>query len=340
MFFLHIKSTFKSVLIILIIKLFIIESYFIPTSSMKDSLLIGDFILVSKFNYGIRMPYTPLSLPFFHNKIEFLNCNSYSNKIQIPYIRLFNFFNIQRNDLLVFNYPNDHNHHQIDKKDNYIKRCVGIPGDIIEINKSIVLINNNIINSNEKLTYTYIVETDNDFILYNFMIKNNIKFIKIKNNKYVLYSISKEIFNCLHKISNIYQYIYPDDFFEKDIFPINSYYYFNRDNYGPLYIPKKNDYLYIDNNNILLYQDIIQKYENNKLKIQNNSIFINNIKTNFYKIKMNYYFVLGDNRHDSYDSRYWGFLPENHIIGKAFLIWMSYNIDNNIIRWNRIFKII
>jgi signal peptidase I len=340
---------------------YIIQPFTIPTSSMEKTLLIGDFIFVSKLNYGVRIPMNPISLPLLHNTIPILNIKSYINNIQIPYFRLPKLENIKRYDIVVFNHPKDYkNNNAIDKKDNYIKRCVGLPGDIVKIINSYLYVNNKKeIKSNKQCNqYSFLIETNKKFIQKiisdNIVNKNNVFLYKIKNqplltnNIYEIH-ITKKQFSILRKDKNILfskQNNIPNYLYEKYIFP--NHHTWNRDFYGPIKIPKKNTIININVNNIDIYYDVISIYEHNTIQILNNKIFINNKLTQNYKIKQNYYFMLGDNRHNSMDSRYFGFVPEDHIVGKPIIIWLSINwdVENPInifkwkIRWSRIMQII
>jgi len=208
------SSIFFSIIFTSIINIYIIQPFVIPTPSMKDSLLVGDFLFVSKLHYGIRIPITQISIPLIHNKINFLGIKSYISYIRLPYIRLPSFKQINHNDIIVFNFPNDLKKIPIDKKDYYIKRCIGLPGEILYIKNGLIYING---------------------ILY--------------KNKYIRK-----------------KYILPKNLKEYNIYPENKLW--NRDNYGPIYIPKKGDYLNLNLENFSFYKDLITKYENSSLKIK------------------------------------------------------------------------
>ncbi len=325
---------------------YVIQPYLIPTSSMEKTLLVGDFILVSKIHYGLRLPMTPLSIPFVHNTI-FGFIKSYL-PIKWPYFRIQTAEQqlIKRNALIVFNYPKDEHHSIIDKKDNYIKRCVGLPGDIIYINNGILFINHQ---SDElyskQLKYKqqcYIIKTKYIPLNLNFIKENlSIKEIDIignKKNEYFYYAMltKQNIFHIKQLCNNVF-FIKPICFTKQQIAEQSMYIPWNIDYFGPLYIPKKGDTIRLNLRNCYIYYDII-KYE------QHNNIKINNV----FKVRNNYYFMMGDNRHNSFDSRYWGLVPEDHIVGQPILIWMSIDWDRqnplNLfkwkIRWIRIMKII
>ncbi|WP_185862210.1 signal peptidase I [Blattabacterium cuenoti] len=304
---------------------YIIQPFVIPTSSMEGTLLVGDFILVSKIHYGLRMPISPISLPFTHNNIiGFIK--SYISILKWPYFRFPSMQSIQRNDIVVFNFPKDSNHKIIDRKDNYIKRCVGVPGDLIYIKKGVLFVNHKKESFFLKKQQAYLIKTENiplniEYIKDKMDIED-VQFIGEKNDEFFYQIMLTEkkaiqIKNLFDNIIFIKKYILPISFQENYIFPNN--YGWNRDFFGPLHIPKKGELIRLNLKNIHIYNEIIS-YEK--------GVKINNPLKKYYKIKNNYYFMMGDNRHNSYDSRYWGFVPEDHIVGKPIFIWMS-------IDWNR-----
>ncbi|WP_185856181.1 signal peptidase I [Blattabacterium cuenoti] len=339
-----------------LIHTYIVQPFAIPTSSMERTLLVGDFILVSKIHYGLRMPITPISIPFFHNTIFGGKIKSYIPFFQWPYLRLNPIKSIQRNDLVVFNFPKDFNHKIIDRKDNYIKRCVGIPGDIVSIKNGILFVNH----KREEHYKKNILEKQHSYLIKTKNIPLNIEFLKEKmdledveiieeNEEYFFYQIMAtekqviQIKNLFENIVFIKKNILPDHFQENSIFLSHFNNNWNRDFFGPLYIPKKGDIIRLNSKNINIYYDIIVS-EKNFLNKKHYDSIINDNKNNFYKIRKNYYFMMGDNRHNSFDSRYWGFVSEDHIVGKPILIWMSidwdrkkpFNIFSWKFRWNRI----
>nr|WP_262481937.1 signal peptidase I [Candidatus Karelsulcia muelleri] len=319
------------------IKIYIIQFFFIPTPSMQDSLLVGDFLFVSKFHYGIRIPITQIFFPSENNEIKFLGIKSYINYIKLPYIRLPKFKTIKYNDILVFNFPNDLKEIPIDRTKYYIKRCIGLPGDNLKIKNGFIYING-ILKSNDKNVFFYkIQKIFNSFNILFFLKKLCLKKDYIYNIKINDYKINFFKKNILYIKKNIM----PKYLKEYNIFPEDKFW--NRDNYGPIYIPKIGDNISINKKNINLYKDIIVKYEKNSLKLKDGNIFINNKKTSNYKIKKNYYFLLGDNRNNSLDSRYWGFLPYDYIVGKPLFIILNLIFNKKKIfklRWNRIFTIL
>ncbi|WP_185864538.1 signal peptidase I [Blattabacterium cuenoti] len=333
-----------AVILSLVTHAYIIQPFVIPTSSMEKSLLVGDFILVSKIHYGLRMPVSPIYIPFCHNNI--LGIKSYFSYIKFPYFRLPFIKTIQRNDIVVFNFPKDINHKILDRKDHYVKRCVGLPGDTICIKKGILFINNHredkyLLNKIEK---SYFVKTDNIPLNIEFLKENmdieDIDFIGENKNEYY-YQImlteeqAKKIEKLFDNIVFLKKNTQPKEYKDDSIIFSNKFGW-NRDFFGPLYIPKKGDTMKINSENLHIYNEI-SNYEGEK-KINHNILGKN------YKIKKNYYFMIGDNRHNSFDSRYWGFVPEDHIVGKPVFIWMSIdwnrehpmNIFHWKFRWNRI----
>ncbi|WP_185860795.1 signal peptidase I [Blattabacterium cuenoti] len=320
---------------------YIVQPFVIPTSSMEKTLLVGDFILVSKIHYGLRMPMSPLSIPFTHNKIMG-DVKSYISIFQWPYFRFPSIQPVKRNDIVVFNFPKDYNHKIIDRKDHYIKRCVGLPGDLIFIKKGILFVNNKKERSFFGKQQAYFVKTGNYPLnieyLKNKMDIEDIEYIGERNDEYFYQIMLNEksavqIKNIFKNIVFIKKYILPIYFKERYIYNSN----WNRDFFGPLHIPKKGEFIKLNSKNIHIYHEIFA-YE--KVK--------NLVSKKYYKIKNDYYFMMGDNRHNSSDSRYWGFVPENHIVGKPIFIWMSIDWDrdrplnmfNWKFRWNRIMRTI
>ena len=331
-----------------ILRTFLIEAYTIPTSSMEKSMLIGDFLFVSKTSYGPRVPITPIAFPLVHHTLPFSkNKKSYSEAIKLPYHRMKGFGEVERNDCVVFNWPAEKLGRPVDKKENYVKRCVGIPGDKIEIINGALKVNNQPQEEpiGMKKQFIYKVETTNTGlnpkILYD-------KFDITEGrrggnpNEYNLF-LTDNSSQGIQKFNNVISVERNIDTNKRNleyIFPNNKSTDWNIDNFGPIIIPKNGYSIKIDSSNIDLYRDIIEIYESNLLNVKNNKIFINDTLVSEYTFKMNYYWMMGDNRHNSADSRMWGFVPENHIVGKALFVWMSW--DTNAkglkkIRWSRLF---
>jgi len=330
-----------------LLRTFLIEAYTIPTSSMEKSMLIGDFLFVSKVAYGPRVPMTPLAVPLVHHTIPGTKKKSYSERIQLPYHRMKGIKEIQRNDCVVFNWPAEKLGRPIDKKENYVKRCVGLPGDTIEFIKSKLIVNNSPQEEVKgmKRQWHHTVKTTgsslNPEILYKKYDITEGGYGRDKN-EYILTLTdqNKEALQKMQSIKSIKRNTEETGVYADYIFPYNEGYAWNTDNYGPIIIPKKGSNVSINTNNLYLYKDVIERYEGNSIKIINDTIYINNKITNSYTFKMNYYFMVGDNRHNSADSRFWGFVPEDHIVGKALFIWMSWDKNAkglNKIRWERLF---
>ena len=337
-----------------ILRTFFIEAYTIPTSSMEKSMLIGDFLFVSKVSYGPRTPMTPLAFPLVHHTLPFTNQKSYSEKIKLPYHRMKGLGKIERNDCVVFNWPAEKLGRPVDKKENYVKRCVGIPGDKIEIVNGQLLINdqNQVEPDGMKKQFIYNIKTKgsglNPKILYEkFDITEGSR--GGNPNEYNLFLTDKS-YEGIQKFNNVESVEKRISEGEYNIFSspqnnpnkwlVNNPYNWHEDMFGPIRIPKAGEKIELTTKNLPIYKDIIERYESNTLKVIDSNIFINDSLATEYTFRMNYYWLMGDNRHNSADSRMWGFVPENHIVGKALFVWMSW--DKNAkgfkkIRWDRLF---
>ncbi|HEY9005202.1 signal peptidase I [Ohtaekwangia sp.] len=346
-----------------LIRWLIMEAYTIPTPSMENSLLVGDFLFVSKFHYGTRTTTTPLQIPLTHQKIWFTNIPSYLEWIKLPQYRLPGISKIKREDVVVFNVPpkelNEGIDYPVDLKTNYIKRCVAVPGDTLQIIDKQVYINRKELTNPPQMQYSYVIRSTqpiNDRFIEKYKI-SDYKVISRDNNSveyqmFITPAIADE-FRKLPFIKDVAIKVQEDmgtyaartkDVVESNIFPNYKMFPWNGDFYGPLVIPKEGMTIKIDTVTLATYGKTIQLYDHNKdVKIENGKLFIDGAEVKEYTFKQNYYFMMGDNRHNSLDSRYWGFVPEDHIVGKAFFIWLS--IDKNAsfvhkIRWNRFFKLI
>ena len=332
-----------AVLAATIIRTFFIEAYVIPSGSMESTLLVGDYLFVSKMNYGARLPMTPLSFPFAQNSMPLINTKSYSDIIKLPYYRLPGFSDIKKGDVVVFNFPMQSDspfYRPIDKEDNYIKRCQGTPGDTLSIVDAQVFVNSKPNPNPPQSQPSYLVTTDgnqiNPQILADLHIEQG-----MGGNEWLMTRQAAATLKGYSNIKSITESIQPKNTFNPEEFPHDPHLKWNVDNYGPIIIPKVGMTIKLDSLTFPVYRRVIEVYEKNKLEIRDNDFIINGKKTSTYTFKQNYYWMMGDNRHNSEDSRFWGFVPEDHIVGKALFIWMSTDSAGsffNSIRWSRIFK--
>ena len=371
-----------AVVVVTFINTFFFQAFKIPSSSMESSLYTGDHLFVSKLAYGPKLPQTPLTIPFTHNVIG--GKESYSTLIQSDYRRLKGFGKVKTGDYVVFGFPHGDTvltkapaddyymavrtigREQVirqygplkvrpaDKKDHYVKRCVAVAGDTLEIRDGQVYVNGIAQENWPGVQNSYKVVTNGQRI-------NPVVLDKIGLNTgelgyhsglpgYPQMPLTAEMLKSVEKLPNVvsvdqnvdvYPPDYPDSFMT--IFPFSPSYEWTRDNFGPLWIPKKGVEVELSEENLPLYERIITAYEGNTLNVKNGTIYINGEEAHTYTFMQDYYFMMGDNRHNSLDSRYWGFVPEDHIVGKPALIWLS--IDGNKkfprnIRWRRFFKFV
>jgi len=354
-------DTLSSILFAIIVATFVhtyfIQPFTIPTSSLEKTLLVGDFLFVSKMNYGARTPMTPVAAPMVHDTIPFVNVKSYSNWPQLPYFRFPKFESIKNNDIVVFNYPVDtmfnmykrsdkRYNKPVDKKTNYVKRCVGIPGDSLSIKDGIVFINGKELilpqRAKPQHAYKFVYDrktpVDFDYLFTDMGVTDG--FRQNIGDTNVVAALTDENAKRLKNIPGITfvgRVISKEP--ESNIFP-NAATGWNGDNFGPIYIPKEGIAVPLTLKSLPFYKKIITEYEGNNLKVIGNDIYINDRIATTYSFKQNYYWMMGDNRHNSLDSRYWGYVPENHVVGKPVFIWMSWDTAGkgiNKIRWSRLF---
>ncbi|MDX5404138.1 MAG: signal peptidase I [Bacteroidota bacterium] len=382
-----------------IIRGFTFEAYTIPTSSMEKSLKVGDFLFVSKLAYGVRLPMTPLSIPLVHNEIPVVGTPSYSDIVQLPYIRLPKLEEIERNDAVVFNYPMETDK-PIDKRMHYVKRCVAVAGDTLRIVNRDLYVNGQKQDLPERANgmFDYYVRT-NGMAFNKKMLKSRFdinyltpKEVQENQDKGDVISPEMAMFGLFNGDPNEYIINIPSDHLEEfkqlpnveEVIPVNSLpmgqaypentpksliryaldkttpfdfflnpppghgdntavFNYTRDNYGPLWVPREGATIDLTYENYLRYGRIIEVYEGNDLTRKGNEFTLNREPANTYTFQQNYYWMMGDNRHNSSDSRYWGFVPEDHIVGKPVFIWMSfdkYASGKDKIRTDRVFTVV
>jgi len=407
------------------INLYIFQNYQIPSSSLEKSLLVGDFLMVSKVSYGPRVPMTPLSMPLTqHTMPGSRSTKSYIEWPKWEYKRLTGLDTIKAMDIVVFNFPAGDtvavyqpnpdyyslcaqvganslmrkgyqmpmsqelcmaegrdiiksNPEQfgevicrpVDRRENYVKRCVGLPGDSLQIIDNNIYINGKAIQEPQNKQLNYFVETDgrkitekqfeeigisvDDRNLINNAANSEqiFAYLGIEPSAAGFYNpvfyvpLTSTMLEKVKALPNVKRAIVDNGIFSGQVFPAGkqfptSYKGWTRDNYGPIYIPRKGTTIQLDIDNLPLYERIIKNYEGNSVEVKDSIIYINNEKADTYTFKMNYYWMMGDNRHNSLDSRYWGYVPEDHIVGKPIFIWLSWDKDANLankIRFKRLF---
>jgi signal peptidase I len=346
-----------------LIRFFIMEAFTIPTPSMEKSLLVGDFLFVSKFHYGARTPATPLQVPLTHQKIWFTNIPSYSDAIQLPQYRLPGFTHVKRNDVVVFNVPGiaESNFEEpdrskwidypVDLKTNYIKRCVAVAGDSLEIRGKQLYINGMAVENPEKMQYAYTVETKVDIterVLDNLEVSLPDGFNRRGNTSIYSFHLTEQERNTLESqqfVTSVTPYAPAEGQASVGIFPQSPELFpWNEDWFGPLWIPQEGVTIEINERTLALYGKAITEFDHNEdAKIVNGQLMIDGVAVTEYTFNQDYYFMMGDNRHNSLDSRFWGFVPADHIVGKGFFIWLSLDGNESFlskIRWNRFLKVI
>ena len=326
----------------------LLEAYTIPTPSMEKSLLVGDFLFVSKYHYGPRVPMTPIAFPFAHHTMPVIETKAYSELIKLPYYRLPGFQKIKNNDVVVFNYPADKEGRPVDKKENYIKRCVGIPGDTLRVVDAQVYINQQPDPNPPGMQGRYHVKADqygfNRLTMTELDIQDYGQLSDSGDFWFIMSNASREKFSKLSNVKSIQAYSEMRGMYMPFIYPYHKEFGWNLDQFGPLYIPKRGDVIKLTEANYWIYERPIKEYENNPtLEWKEGKAWLEGKPIESYQFKMDYYFMMGDNRYNSEDSRFWGFVPEDHIVGKAVFIWMSWDTNGkwfNKIRWSRLFNLI
>ena len=389
------------------VNLFFFQNYVIPTSSLEKSLLVGDYLFVSKMSYGARIPQTPLHLPMTQHTIPGLNCKSYLEWPQWEYKRVKALGEVQLNDIVVFNFPAgdsvavnvpaediyrlsyqagkeltnpidfsnldaaqqrmvyDHYYQvgrkylnenkamygeivarPVDRRENYVKRCVGLPGQTLEIKDRVVYLDGVANKEPDNVQYRYWVKVNKPIpedLAHELGISQEdlaYYFAQEKAYNIPLTEKAKAALLARKDIVSSIEYVPGDD--AGGLYPVNKLTGWTTDNYGPLWIPKKGETIDLTLDNLPMYERCIHAYEGNDLQVKDGKIYINGKETNQYTFQMDYYWMMGDNRHNSADSRFWGFVPEDHIVGKPIFIWLSLDPDrgwfDGKIRWNRLFS--
>ena len=391
------------------VNLYFFQNYVIPSSSLEKSLLVGDYLFVSKMSYGARIPQTPLHMPLTQHTLPVFNCKSYLEWIQWDYKRVGGLGTVQLNDIVVFNFPagdsvataipaddlyrmsydagkqlsqpvdmsrltleqqrqvfeyyyaagrkyiNENPQlygkviaRPVDRRENYVKRCVGLPGQTLEIKNRIVYLDGKPNKEPDNVQYRYIVHTKG-------MLPDDLCHeLGISQEDQMMYYAEESVYNLpltekakaallarkdiVVSIENM-----PDEPVD-GLYPVNKVTSWTLDNYGPIWIPKKGETIDLTLDNLPMYERPIHAYEGNSIDVKDGKIYINGQETTRYTFKMDYYWMMGDNRHNSADSRFWGFVPEDHIVGKPIFIWLSLDQDRDWldgkVRWNRLFKFV
>ena len=408
------------------VNIYVFQNYQIPSSSLEKSLLVGDYLYVSKLSYGPRVPNTPLSMPLAQHTLPLVNTKSYIEWPQWDYKRVPGLGKVKRNDIVVFNfpagdtvatnyqqtdfyslaynegqrmYPNPVNMDSltrkqqravydlyynagrnlilsnpkmygdvvvrpVDRRENYVKRCVGLPGDTLEIRDAQVYIDGKPLENPEDMQLNYLVQTTGPYITEDMfrelgiskddqaMVTNESLLMEMglthrdaQGRLAPTYDLplTKKMLETLSANKKLVSRIVMEpEMFTGQMYPLNLYTKWDRNNYGPIWIPKKGATIKLTEDNLPIYERPIRAYEGNTLEVKEDGIYINGKKTDEYTFKMDYYWMMGDNRHNSADARSWGFVPEDHIVGKPIIVWLSLDKDrgwfDGKIRWNRIFK--
>ena len=388
-----------ALVLVYFIFIFAFQNFQIPTPSLEKSMLVGDFLLVSKVNYGPRLPQTPLHFPLAQHTLPIVNTKSYADFWQLPYKRLKGLGNIERNDIVVFNFPagdtvaskmpnpdyyslvhyygreavhrnkaqfGDIIYRPVDRREAYVKRCVGLPGENFEIRNNVIYIDGKPINSPTKMQLNYFVKTtgtkigDKVFEEWGVSVDDRMYLNNNPQAPYLFASLgitpnADGTYNPVYHMpltADMLAQVKASGYVEQvvvepgemggEVFPMDGVHQWTRADFGPLWIPRKGETLRIDANNYTLYERAIRNYEGNKLELRNGVVYINDAPATEYTFKMDYYMMLGDNRDNSADSRYWGFVPEDHVIGEPVLVLISLDKDKSWFggkfRWNRFMR--
>ena len=371
-----------AVIVVIPLNIFFLQAFRIPSSSMESTLMTGDYLFVGKLAYGPKLPERPLSMPFVHNTI--FGRKSYSDFIRCDYRRLAGFGDVERGDIVVFNFPhgdtvmsklptddyytfvrfNGKEYTErmfgplivrpVDKADYYVKRCVAVAGDTLSVVGGEVYVNGDLLDVYPGIQNTYRVITGgtsiNPKILEDAGVQLSDASFDAALPGYRSLPMTEESAERIAALANVVECtrnvdVYPPDYPDSYmmLFPFTEDFKWTRDNYGPLYIPAKGDSVRLTLQNLPLYRRIIDVYEGHDLEVRDGEILIDGEPADHYTFAMDYYFMMGDNRHNSLDSRYWGFVPEDHIAGKPRVVWFSKDSNKPFprnIRWNRLLKFV
>lgn len=352
-----VSSIVFAVIAATLVHTYVMQPYTIPTSSLEKSLLVGDFLFVSKFHYGARTPMTTIAAPMVHDSLPFVGAKSYLKKPQLPYFRIPGFQDIKRNEIVVFSWPVDtvrffrdysgiHVDKPIDKKSNYVKRCVGIAGDSLAVKDGYVYINGTRtkLPYRAKPQYIHQVVATADFNPYS--LTSRYESTELGGGKNGIYTVNLTDANAAKlrnnpSIKSVIKQLAPAGTYDKRVFPHSEQYPWSTDNFGPIYIPEEGKTVALTAASIPFYKRIIEEYEHNNLTIDGDTYYINGKAATEYTFKQDYYWMMGDNRHNSEDARAWGYVPYDHVVGKPVFIWFSWDSNAkglaNKIRWDRVF---
>ena len=339
-----VDSILFAVIAATLIRWLLLEAYVIPTGSMERSLLVGDYLFVSKMHYGVRTPQTPLQVPLSHQKLWGTDIPSYLDWIQLPMYRLPGFQDVERGEVVVFNDPKELQH-PIDQRIHLVKRAVGVPGDVLEIRDQQVYANGQALTNPEGLQHSYLIRADK-IPNERFFLKYQIYEAK-QHPEGLVVSLTEEMaaeIKSLPFIQDVEPLKREPGFKEPGVLPEAASFTWNSGNFGPLTIPAEGMTIPLSEENIAKYYHTIKYHEGlENVELKDGQVFIDGQPTDQYTFRQDYYFMMGDNRHESYDSRFWGLVPEDHVVGKALFLWMSVDHNQsflNKIRWNRIFDLI
>jgi signal peptidase I len=367
------KSISFAVVVATLIRWFFFSAFVIPTPSMENSLLVGDYLFVSKLHYGAATPVTPLQVPLSHQTIWGTSIRSYLDMIRLPQFRLPGFTDVKRGDVVVFNLPVEHpdlyqkygtvlpdlRPHPVDLRTNYIKRCIAQPGDQLRVKDGHIIVNGQPVVDPIRMQSEYFVATTGPVNEKNVFRKNGVSEISAYTETFGDTIHSNDVFGyILYTTKDIAEGLKRHDFVksvtrifaqpgqkEPYFYPNRTDLRWNKDQYGPIMVPGKGTTINLTAQNVAMYGEVIKCYESNKnVRLDGENIFLGGQIIKKYTFKQDYYFMMGDNRHQSADSRYWGFVPRDHIVGKAVFVWMS--IDPNPVRlidklrWKRLFRVI